>query len=347
MKAAVIGVGALLGWLFGGAINWILGGFFKGFNKTFDITIKGYGAIVGLLLRLSVIVLLIYGGLMGLTYLAIVRVPKGFIPEQDKGYLVVNVQLPDSASLQRTDRVMRQIEEVVRATPGVSHTVSIGGQSVLLNANAPNFGSMFVMLDEFHHRLEPHLSASAIADRLQSVLQDSADEGLVQVFGAPPVEGLGTAGGFKIVVEDRGDLGPDVLQDVADEIVVGGNESPGLDGLYTSFRARTSWLSLKIDRTAAKRLGVPLSEVFNTLQAEVGSLYVNDFNRFGRTWQVNVQASEKYRNQVEDLKRVEPEIRDELALESRIDGPPAGGLDRFDHLGCDPIRRQRHHPPSI
>jgi multidrug efflux pump subunit AcrB len=123
----------------------------------------------------------------------------------------------------------------------------------------------------------------------------------VQVFGAPPVEGLGTAGGFKIVLEDRGDSGLDALQSVADGVVRAGNDSPGLEGLYTSFRARTPWLYLEIDRTAARMRGVPISEIFNTLQVDIGSLYVNDFNRFGRTWQVNVQAAERFRGKVRDL----------------------------------------------
>src|SRR5262249_28248135 len=162
----------------------------------------------------------------------------GFIPQQDKGYLLVNIQLPDSASLQRTERVMRDLEKMAHAVPGVSHTVAIGGQSVLLNANAPNFGSMFVMLDELPKRLQPQLSGDAIAVRLQGELQHGVQEGLVQVFGAPPVEGLGTAGGFKIVVEDRGDSGPDALQAVADRIVDRGNADRSLEGLYTSFRAR-------------------------------------------------------------------------------------------------------------
>jgi multidrug efflux pump subunit AcrB len=248
--------------------------------------------------------LAVYGGLVWLTYWGFTKTPVGFIPQQDKGYLLVNVQLPDSASLERTDSVMRQVEKVAKANAGVRHTVAIAGQSVLLNANAPNFGSMFVMLDEFHQRLEPGLSADEIAAGLRVDLQDAIGEGLVQVFGAPPVEGLGTAGGFKIVIEDRGDSGPKALQDVADQVVDRGTGVRGLQGLYTSFRADTPWLFLKIDRIAAKMAGLSIAEIFNTLQVDIGSLYINDFNRFGRTWQVNIQASDKFRKGTRELKQL-------------------------------------------
>ncbi len=304
-EAAALGGGVLaalvVGWIAGRPLNWLLGWSFWAFNAGFDWSTGLYARVVAVLLRGSVLALAAYGGLLFLTWWGFTRTPTGFIPQQDKGYLLVNVQLPDSASLQRTERVMRGLEVVARNTPGVGHTVSIGGQSVLLNANAPNFASMFVMLDEFEARREPRLSGEAIMARLQADLQEGAREGLVQVFGAPPVEGLGTAGGFKIVVEDRGDTGPDALQAVADRVVERGNADPGLEGLSTSFRARTPWLFLDIDRTAAKKNGVSLADIFNTLQVDIGSLYINDFNKYGRTWKVTAQASDEYRGRVKDL----------------------------------------------
>src|SRR5262249_24103108 len=151
-----------------------------------------------------------------------------FIPAQDKGYLLVNVQLPDSASVQRTHEVMQQIEAITRGTPGVKHTVAVAGQSILLNANAPNIGAMFLMLDDFRRRTERDLSGDAIAARLQDALQQKIADGIITVFGAPPLEGLGTAGGFKIVIEDRGDTGLSSLQGVADETVHAGSGTPGL-----------------------------------------------------------------------------------------------------------------------
>src|SRR5262249_26067490 len=140
--------------------------------------------------------------------------------------------------------------------------------------------------------------------RLQKLLQDEVKDGSINVFGAPPIDGLGTAGGFKIVIEDRGDSGSEALQAVAEKVVQSGNSTPGLRELFTSYRANTPWLFLDIDRTAAKRMGVPTSEVFNSLQVYLGSLYINDFNRFGRTWQVNVQAAPHFRSRIEDLSQI-------------------------------------------
>jgi multidrug efflux pump subunit AcrB len=299
-----VAAAVVVGWLAGRPLNWLLGWSFWAFNRGFDYSTGLYARGVGVLLRGSLVVLLVYAGLLYLTYWGFTSTPTGFIPQQDKGYLLVNVQLPDSASLQRTDGVMRQIEKVAQRTPGVRHTVAIGGQSMLLNANAPNFGSMYVMLDEFEHRLRPDLSGDAIAARLRADLGEEVRDGLVQVFAAPPVEGLGTAGGFKIVVEDRGDSGPEALQDAVDQVVKEAGKDTGVQGLYTSFRARTPWLFLNIDRVMAKKMGVSIAEIFNTLQVDVGSLYVNDFNRFGRTWKVTAQASDEYRRQVQDLQHL-------------------------------------------
>jgi len=190
-------------------------------------------------------------------------------------------------------------------SPGVKNTVAVAGQSLLLNANAPNFGSMFVMLDDFDKRLDHELSGDAIAQRLQRTLQGEIKDAIINVFGAPPLEGLGTAGGFKMVVEDRGDAGLQTLQYVADQIVAGGRETEGLQDLFTSFRANTPWLYLNIDRVQAKTMKVSIGELFNTLQVNLGSLYVNDFNRFGRTWQVNVQAGADYRKAIEDVRQLQ------------------------------------------
>jgi multidrug efflux pump subunit AcrB len=223
---------------------------------------------------------------------------------QDKGYLLVNIQLPDAASVERTQRVMHRIEEIAANTEGVKHTVAIAGQSILLNANAPNFGAMYVMLDDFHERSARGLSGDVIAATLQARFQEEIKDGLVGVFGAPPVDGLGTAGGFKIIVEDRGDVGLASLQEVGEKIVDhAGNDVTGLQGMFSSFRADTPWLFLDIDRDQAKTMGLSMAEVFNVLQVYLGSLYINDFNRFGRTWQVNVQADAQYRKQADDIKQ--------------------------------------------
>ena len=303
-QAAGLAAGAVAGWLVSWPMNRVLGAFFVLFNAAFNRATLAYAGAVSGLLRVSVLVLLGYGGLLYLTYREFTHTPTGFIPSQDKGYLLVNVQLPDSTSVEHTQRVMRRVEAIASKVPGVSHTVAIAGQSLLLNANAPNFGAMYVMLDEFHHREKPELGGEAIAATLQGRFQDEIEDGLINVFGAPPVEGLGTAGGFKLVLEDRGDLGLEELQTQAEKVVAEGNTSPALRDLFTSFRANTPWLFLNIDRSKAETMGVSMLEVFNTLQVYLGSLYVNDFNLFGRTWQVNVQGDTNFRKQIEDLKQL-------------------------------------------
>src|SRR5262249_14673158 len=196
----------------------------------------------------------------------------------------------DAASVTRTREEVRRIEAIALGTPGVKHTVAISGQSILLGANASNFGALYLMLDDFEHRTGPGLSGDAIARALQERFQREVPNAVVNVFGAPPVEGLGTAGGFKIVVQDTGDNGLASLQQSADRVVAAGDEDPHLQGLFTSFRADTPWLELIIDRAQAKDRGVSIDDVRTTLEATFGPYYVNDFNRFGRTWQVNVQA---------------------------------------------------------
>jgi multidrug efflux pump subunit AcrB len=295
-------------WLFWGAVS-PLGalagaGVFFGFNRAFAILTGAYTRAVAGVVRASVAALVIYGGLLYLTWYGFTHTPAGFIPQQDKGYLLVNVQLPDAASVARTREVVARVEGLALQTAGVKHTVAIAGQSLLLGANAPNFGSMYVMLDDFHERDAHGLRADDVAAELRRKFEEEIGEGLVTVFGAPPVEGLGTAGGFRLILEDRAEVGPETMQEVADQVVEAGNESEALRGLFTSFRAATPWLFLDIDRTKARTMGVPMSEVFDSLQVYVGSYYVNDFNRFGRTWQVNAQADARFRESAEALKQI-------------------------------------------
>ncbi len=293
--------GGVIGWFMIRPVNAILGWLFRGFNRLFDRMTAVYGRLVGGVLRLSALVLMLYACLLVLTYWQFNSAPSGFIPQQDKGYLLLNVQLPDSASVERTQRVMARIEALARGTEGVEHTVGVSGQSLLLNANAPNLGSMYIMLKEFSHRRGPKLTADAIAAKLTERCQSEVRGAIVSAFGAPPIDGLGTTGGFKLIIEDRGNLGLDYLQRVSDQIVERGNETPGLKGLFNSSRANTPWLYLQIDRTKCMALGVPVSELFNTLQVYLGSYYVNNFNEFGRSWQVNVQADQRFRGDATDI----------------------------------------------
>jgi hydrophobe/amphiphile efflux-1 (HAE1) family protein len=286
-------------------LDFVLGWFFTLFNKTFNASAEAYTRLVGLILRVSVLALLVYGGLLVLTYFEFIRVPTGFVPEQDKGYLMLNVQLPDSASVERTRQVMAKIEKIAIDTPGVAHTVAITGQSLILNANAPNLGSMYVLLKDFGDRRSRDQSAPAIAAKLRARYAAEVRGAVVSAFNAPPIDGLGTTGGFKMIIEDRANAGPAELQRVSDQVVARGNATPGLEGLFNSSRVNTPWLYLEIDRTKCMALGVAVSDVFNELQYNVGSYYVNNFNEFGRTWQVNVQASTLFRDRADDLRRLQ------------------------------------------
>ena len=246
-------------------LNFLLGWSFRQFNCAFDYSTGVYTQAVSGLLRVSLLVLIVYGGLLALTYWGFTHTPTGFIPAQDKGYLLVNVQLPDASSVVRTEDVVQRIEKIARGdandrqhypgVPGIRDTVAISGQSILLNANAPNFGALYLMLDDFDKRTRPSLSADAIAATLQDRLRREVPEAVVNIFGAPPVEGLGTAGGFKIIVQDRGDNTLSTLQEKADKVVAAGNADPRLQGVFTSFRADTPWLELIVNRTQAKDKG--------------------------------------------------------------------------------------------
>lgn len=304
IRAGLFLPGAVIGFLMARPVNLVLGRFFQGFNWVFNNITEAYGWLIGRLLRLSVIVLLLYAGLLALTYYAYPRVPTGFIPNQDKGYLLVNLQLPDSASLERTIEAVQRLEQIAWETPGVEHTIALPGQSIILNAVSSNFGSMFIILKPFHDRHEPELYADAVAARLRQRAFAEIQEARVGVFGAPPVDGLGSASGFKLMVEDRGDVGLETLQEQADQLAEKGNELPGLVGLFNSFRANTPQLYVDIDRVKCKSMGVDLSSVFNTLQVFLGGYYVNDFNRFGRTWQVKVQADAPFRLSPETVRQL-------------------------------------------
>jgi multidrug efflux pump len=254
--------------------------------------------------RLSVVALAVYAGLLVLTYVAFRSVPTGFIPSQDKGYVMVSVQLPDSASLQRTEDAVRRAEQIALNTKGVAHTVTISGQSLILNTNGSNLGSMFITFDEFEHREGPELYVTAIQRSLQQQMSREIEEAQIAVLGAPPVDGIGNAGGFKVMVEDRGNNGLPALQGQTDNLVDKSKQVPQIGNMFTQFRAQVPQLYADIDRVKCKSLGVGLTDVFNTLQVYLGGYYVNDFNEFGRTWQVNLQALAPFRVDPKQIERM-------------------------------------------
>ncbi len=302
--------GGVLGRFFIGSVNWLLGRLFRGFNWLFERATQVYGRTVGWSLRLSAVVLLLYVGMIGLTGVGFSRIPTGFIPLQDKGYLVTNIVLPDSASLERTLAVTDAVERIALETLGVAHTLSLPGMSYVLNANSSNYSNVFVILKPFEERHDHSLGGEAVAARIRERLSREVPEAQVLVFGAPPISGLGKSAGFKLMVEGIGDVDYAGLQAHADNLAAKGNQEPGLVGLFNSFRARTPQLYVDIDREKVKSMGVPLTEVFDALQAYLGSYYVNDFNRFGRTWQVNVQADAPFRTDAETLRQFKVRNRD-------------------------------------
>jgi multidrug efflux pump len=309
----------------GRILDFLLGWFFRLFNAVFRGSRGGYIRIVGWALRGSAVVLVLYGALIGVTWVGFkglpesvvppslrdVRwgsfqptsgVPAGYIPNQDQGRFYITVQLPDSASLERTQKVIDRIMELVRPLNGVLHVTGVAGQSFTLNANGSNFGNFFVSFDEFDKRADPSLSATAITNRVRELLNKEVPEAAISIFTPPPVSGLGSASGFKIIIEDRGDLGPVELQKQIERLIERSRKSDKVENLYSIFRANTPQLYMDIERDKCQTMGVRPADVFSTLQIYLGSLYINDFNRFGRTWQVIVQAEGSYRNDLEKIK---------------------------------------------
>lgn len=285
-------------------VNLLLAGLFRLFNLFFEVTTGVYGAIVGVLLRIGIVMVGLYVALMGLTYVGFSTVPVGFIPEQDKGYLLVNATLPEGASHERTARVVKQLEQLAADTPGVAHTIAVSGYSLLSSVSLSNTGGMFVVLDPFASRVvDPTKSAFAIARKLRQAFATIRDATCV-VFNAPPIDGLGNTGGFKLQVRDRTGHGPAMLEQTTAELAGALAAQPGLVGLFSTFKANQPQLFIDIDRTKAKTAGVSIAAINQTLQVYLGSAYVNDFTAFGRNWQVTAQADAPFRMLPEDIGRL-------------------------------------------
>jgi multidrug efflux pump len=281
-------------------LDGLLGWFFRIFNATFGVGIRGYGRVVGRLLRLSLLVLVVYAGLIYLTWWSLGKLPTGFIPQQDKGRLMANIRLPDAASTERTFEVVKEATDIALSTPGVSRVFAISGNSVLLQAPCSNFGTVFMVLEPFHERTKPGLTADGVIAELGKRFRERIKDAEISVFGMAPVDGLGFAG-FKLQVEDRGDFGPEVLQEQVDNLARKGRGVPGITSMISLFTANTPQLVIDVDRTKCKTLGLPINDVFDCLQMYLGGYSVNQFVRFGRTWQVNIQADAKFRSKPEDV----------------------------------------------
>jgi HAE1 family hydrophobic/amphiphilic exporter-1 len=284
-------------------------GFFGLFNRMMDTGTTRYTALVTGLLRKAALTALIFIGLIAATYFGITAIPTGFVPPEDEGWFMIAAQLPDASSLGRTAAVMDQIQEIISAEEALRGAIYIGGYNVIDSVVSPNAGAVWAVLKHWDERTDPSDHIQAVVDRLNPQLQQIEDA-VVFAVRPPPIQGLGATGGNQMELQDVGGIGPETLQLVAMDIIDQGRAHPALAGMSTTFRAGVPELFLEVDREKAKRLNVPLSVIFNTLQANLGSAYANDFNLFGRTWKVYVQADEQFRTERDDITKLEVRSND-------------------------------------
>jgi len=315
------------------AFGWL----FRPFNRLFQRGSERYVGGVKRVLGRGRLALVLYAGLIGLTWLAFSHVPTGFVPAQDKQYLVAFAQLPDAASLDRSDDVIRRMSEIALKQPGVEHAVAFPGLSINGLTNSTNSGVVFVALKPFEERRDETLSAGAIAGALNQQFA-SIQDAYIAVFPPPPVAGLGTVGGFRMQIEDRGSRGFEELHQQTRKLIDASLKEPALAGLFSSFQINVPQVDADVDREKAKSVGVDLGDVYQTLQAYMGSFYVNDFNRFGRTFQVNVSADPAFRHEPEDVLRLKTRNAQGqmVPLGSFVTVSPGSGPDRVQHYNGYP-----------
>jgi len=313
--------------------------FFRGFDAVFRKTENVYAGMVKTFVRRTAIMLLLFLGLLSLTGWQFTRLPTGFLPIEDQGYVMASIQLPDAASLERSQAVLERIDGILKKTPGIQEWVSLGGYSLIDATNASNMATVFIIMTPWEERTDPDLSMAAILSNLQRQFFQ-IQEAIAFVFPPPAIPGLGVAGGFQMQLEDRGAVGLGELQQMLQELIQAGNAQLGLTNLNSTFRADVPQLFAEVDRTKAKTLETPLSSVFNTLQTYLGSFYVNDFNKFGRTWQVKVQADHQFRMEPDDIRRLD--VRD-----AKGKMVPIGTLVKVDQiLGPQTILRYNLYPSA-
>ncbi len=294
--------GARKDW-FGRLWDLLLGWLFRRFNLAFDAASARYGRLVARVVRLSALVLFLYAGSLALTGDLFRRVPGGFVPAADQGYLIVAIQGPDGSSLERTDAVVRRASELLRETPGVTRAVAFSGFSGATQTTAANAGAIYAALDPFAERTPEGLTLARIVADAQARL-GAIKDAHVLVIPPPTVRGMGTLGGFTFEVQDRGGLGSAALEQATARLVHAANQDPALQGVFTLFRASSPQLFAEVDRQKAEMLDVPAERVLDTLQVYVGSAYVNDFNTLGRAFRVTAQADAPHRLEPEDVARL-------------------------------------------
>ncbi|WP_272667542.1 MULTISPECIES: efflux RND transporter permease subunit [unclassified Providencia] len=318
-------------------INVIFSRLFAKFNVFFNTLSNKYVQIVRRCIRGSLIIFVLYLGFVGLTALGFKVVPNGFVPAQDKYYLIGVAQLPPGSSLDRTEEVVKEMSRLALMEPGVENVVAFPGLSVNGPVNLPNSALMFAMLKPFDERTDPSLSANAIADRLMKKFSQIPD-GFVGIFPPPPVPGLGSMGGFKVQIEDRADLGFEALAQVQEQVLMKAMQAPELTGMMASFQTNSPQIDVDIDREKAKSQGVTLTDIFDALQINLGSLYVNDFNRFGRTYRVIVQADTPFRMDPKDIEliNVRNQHGEMIPLSALVTITRTNGPDRVIHYNGYP-----------
>jgi HAE1 family hydrophobic/amphiphilic exporter-1 len=277
--------------------------FFAAFNRMFEKLALGYGELTRRVLRVSAIMLVVYVGLIGLTYLQFARTPSGFIPPLDRGYFIAAITLPPGSSLERTDRVVRKASDILTSRPGVAHAVAFAGFDGATFTGAPNSGVVFVTLKPFEERVKAKLATDTILNDLRGQMQ-ALREAFVLVIPPPSVPGIGTGGGFKLYVQDRAGRGPRALEQAVGAITGPANQTPGLVQVFTLFNTSTPQIYADIDRTKAEMLGVPITRFFATLSTYMGSTFVNDFNILGRTFRVTAQADNPFRLSLRDVENL-------------------------------------------
>jgi multidrug efflux pump len=314
--------------LLNAAFGWV----FRPFNRFFARASTGYVGTVTRVLRAGSIALFVYGGLLVLTWFGFAHTPTGFVPPQDKQYLVAYAQLPDAATLDRTESVIRRMSTAALATPGVESVPAFPGLSINGFTNATNAGIAFTPLKPFEQRRDASRSASAIAATLRAQYSKIQDA-YIAVFPPPPVQGLGTIGGFKLQIEDRGNFGPDELYRQTQNLIAKSKQRPELAGLFSGFQVNVPQVQVDVDREKAKSAGVALQDLYDTMQVYLGALYVNDFNRFGRTYQVNAQAEPGFRLTPDDIGRLKTRNLhgDMIPLSSFVTVRESSGPDRVMH----------------
>jgi len=277
--------------------------FFDAFNRGFERLSLGYGALTRRVTRVVVLMLVLYVGLISLAYFQAARTPSGFVPPLDRGYFIAAITLPPGASLERTDRVVRQASDILLSRPGVANAVTFAGFDGATFTNAPNSGVIFVTLKPFEERVKEKLTTNGILNDLRGQMQ-ALREAFVLVIPPPSVPGIGTGGGFKLYIQDRAGRGPRLLERVVTNVIGQANQTPGLVQVFTLFNTSTPQIYADIDRTKAEMLGVPITRFFDTLSTYMGSTFVNDFNILGRTYRVTAQADNPFRLTRRDIENL-------------------------------------------